>query len=290
MSQFFDQEDTITGSVFLYALEDKNYSKNLDGLKRAFTALNDVPLILKPVFYPPIQKGATIEDTIKLVSTIYKRTKENRGAGIGLLPYDLLDYHLTDLKKCSILSGSNPFPDIQLSIGSFEFEVGEPAKNTIRIGKIRQEGLHYVEPFLRDIETMILDLSILKSDSEPFGFQPEEFCQILYYAGTCSTVNNIYILSENPFSEYQTKTMGVALWYFIQGQEFRLTNTQPDPASCYEFLLENEEDGKVYHFFREKGIDRWWYKIINEVNLTPCSIDTYENAKRGDWPSALSMD
>lgn len=169
--------------------------------------------------------------------------------------------------------------------------------DTYRIGNIRND-MEEVEPIIRNCDMISLDISSIRfadapgnSNTSPNGFNGEEICKIMRYAGMSDKLSSLGIYEYNPsldIREQTAKLIAQMIWYFIDGfysrkQDYPVKNM----ANYLKFLVKVEEHSDEIVFYKSKKSERWWMEIPVEKNLKsryarqyiiPCSNRDYQIA------------
>lgn len=159
-----------------------------------------------------------------------------------------------------------------------------------RVGKVK-ESLEEMEPAIRNSELFSFDISAIQyahapaNRITPNGFNGEEACTLMQYAGMSKTCNSIglygYIASQDQhhLTAIQQAHM---LWYVLDGiqkgkQEADLSNRN----EFNEFTMAFAEVETV--FLQSKRTGRWWMQL-HDGNYVACSYRDYITACNNDIP------
>ncbi len=172
-----------------------------------------------------------------------------------------------------------------------------------RLGVIR-ENIEEAEPIIRNADTISIDIGAIRHAdapgnqcATPNGFNGEEACQMMRYAGFSDKVSSLGLFEVNPEFDRQGQTAHLAaqmLWYFLDGFGKRSCDF-PDGDNGkyikYYVELEGNKDGIV--FYKTKATDRWWMEIpVSEEKrskyrrhlMVPCSYFDYQSACNNEIP------
>jgi formiminoglutamase len=171
-----------------------------------------------------------------------------------------------------------------------------------RLGQVRSD-LKETEPIIRAADILTFDMSGIRSGDSPSCFNPspngfdgEEACQIMMYAGASDKLTGLGIYEYDPSKDKQEQTAGLIsqmIWYFIEG----FTNRKKD------LPVQNEKSFTVYRvpisgnkheiiFLKSKQTERWWMELPSDKtknkmmrhNFLPCSYKDYEQACNNEVP------
>jgi hypothetical protein len=167
--------------------------------------------------------------------------------------------------------------------------------NSISLGRIRSLG-NQIEPILRDTRKAYVDLNVLKSselmgnpDTSPAGLSAEELCQIMRYIGEAnhltSLIINTNLNSQSSRNTNEAKMMALAIWYLLEGINFRL-NDHPEESNDHQLFIVDLGSNIDVIFKRHNSTHRWWFEL-NEQAIA-CSQQEYEDCVNGNIPNRLS--
>jgi arginase family enzyme len=172
-----------------------------------------------------------------------------------------------------------------------------------RLGRVRA-NLEEVEPMVRNADMISVDISAVRQsdapghkNASPNGFNGEELCQIVRYAGMSDKLTSIGFYEYNPTYDPFGQTaqlIAQMIWYFIDGfysraKDFPIKNKED--YLKYTVAIRNHQDEIV--FYKSKRTDRWWMEVTCPASvrskyyrhyLVPCSYADYQIACSDDVP------
>ncbi|MEA3476785.1 MAG: formimidoylglutamase [Bacteroidota bacterium] len=169
--------------------------------------------------------------------------------------------------------------------------------DTYRLGKVR-ENPEEVEPIVRNGDLLSIDVSAIRQsdapgngNASPNGFQGEEMCQIMRYAGLSDKMSSIGFYEYNPVFDKQEQTaqlIAQMIWYFIDGYYNRKNDYPLKIMDDYlKFLVRVKDHSDEIVFYKSKKSERWWMEVPIETDLmskfdrhymVPCSYGDYQVA------------
>lgn len=172
--------------------------------------------------------------------------------------------------------------------------------NLIRLGELNQD-LKEMEPYLREIDHLSIDLAVLKSSeapatnySSPNGITAESLCVLLRYAGLSSRITSILLSELNPRLDRNSQSAKVyaqAIWYFIDGCHHRVYDLPSSIESEFKkFYVDSELSDLV--FYKCINTERWWVDIPSsfknkDKSFLPCSYSDYKKALHGEMSDRI---
>lgn len=165
--------------------------------------------------------------------------------------------------------------------------------DTFRLGEVKK--LELVEPILRDADIVSVDIgSIRLSDAPgnknatPNGFYGEELCAIARYAGISDKVTSFGVYEYNGRYDHSNQTANLiaqAIWYFIEGFNFRAKDYPYSSKESYQKFSVVLEDDDPINFYKSDKSGRWWMEInlisdnkYKRHALIPCAYQDYVQA------------
>lgn len=147
-----------------------------------------------------------------------------------------------------------------------------------------------IEPYLRDLDHLSIDLSVVKSAeapanrySSPNGLSSTSLCAMLRYAGMSSRVKTVLFSELNPQLDREAQSAKVfaqALWYFLEGYQLRVEELPEQESNNFQkFHVSSDLSDLV--FYKSKISSRWWVSLPKKESLLPCSFLDYKNAVDG---------
>ena len=171
-----------------------------------------------------------------------------------------------------------------------------------RLGEVRSD-ISEVEPLLRNIDVLSLDISSIRLadapgnfNGSPNGFSGDEICKIVRYAGLSDRISSFGIYEYDFASDINNQTaklIAQIMWYFFEGYFNRIKRLKPNSKDFikYHVTMLNGEYNTV--FYKNKQLDKWWMEIPLIDNceeqfkshcFIPCSYKDYVIASNGDMP------
>ena len=159
-----------------------------------------------------------------------------------------------------------------------------------RVGKVK-ERIEEMEPAIRNSELFSFDIAAIQHAHAPAnrltpnGFNGEEACTLMQYAGmstNCDTVGIYGYIAEQDEHALTAKQISHMLWYYMDGiykgkQEADLDNR----SEFNEFTMAFAEVETV--FLQSKRTGRWWMQMPDEKFIA-CSHFDYMIASNNDIP------
>lgn len=159
-----------------------------------------------------------------------------------------------------------------------------------RVGKVK-EMIEEMEPPVRNSDMMSFDIAAIQhahapaNHITPNGFNGEEACTLMQYAGMSKQCSSVGIYGYIPGQDQHNltaKQISHMLWYLMDGinrakQEADLENRN----DFDEFTIAFGEIKTV--FLRSKRTGRWWMELHNG-KLAACSYNDYLTASRNEIP------
>lgn len=169
----------------------------------------------------------------------------------------------------------------------------------VRLGQVRYTIPQWSHIF-RMADMVSIDISCVKqsdapgrSMQSPNGFQSDELCQITRLCGMNAQLKSMGIYEVNPQFDIRNLTTQVvahALWYFLEGYTYRLTES-PEEAEQFDnftlYMVEHAEfEAKPFHYWQSKLTGNWWVELpmdnIASKRFYPCSQLDYESSANGE--------
>ena len=171
-----------------------------------------------------------------------------------------------------------------------------------RLGEFAQD-ITLTEPIIRNANMISFDMSAIRSadaaanaNTTPNGFDGEEACRIVRYAGMNDKLTSIGFYEFNPAYDNNGQTaflLAQMVWYFVDGYYARKKDFPLTPKSQFIIYRTSLKDGSgEMMFVKSKKSDRWWMQVPypsgqtkNErYHLVPCRYDDYQTAVNGEMP------
>lgn len=174
-------------------------------------------------------------------------------------------------------------PSMLETIDKFRFDC-------YRAGVVR-EHIESMEPVIRNTHVFSFDIAAIQNSHAPAnritpnGFNGEEACALMQYAGMSHLSNSIGIYGYNAaqdVSELTAKQISHMLWYLLDGIQKSKTES---PIS----ELENFNEFKLMFadfetsFLQSKKTQRWWMQLPDK-SFVACSGRDYESALNNEIP------
>lgn len=159
-----------------------------------------------------------------------------------------------------------------------------------RVGHVK-ENIEEMEPVLRNSQLFSFDISAMAhayapaNSNSPNGFNGEEACVLMRYAGMSPNTNSIGIYGYDPdkdLHDLTAKQISQMLWYFLDGRS----------RGRREALLDEKESFNEYHmafaevetvFLQSKKTGRWWMQLPDKRYIA-CSYKDYLLASSNEIP------
>ena len=171
----------------------------------------------------------------------------------------------------------------------------------LRLGDFNAD-YNELEPYVRDLDHMSIDLSVLKSSeapatihSSPNGISADGLCALMRYAGMSTRMKSVLFAELNPRldkNKQSSKVFAQSIWYFLEGLHLRYD----------DFPEINNHNFKKFHvsagfselvFYKSNRSGRWWVALYNKsetanIPLLSCSLNDYNKAVQGLLTERLS--
>ena len=172
-----------------------------------------------------------------------------------------------------------------------------------RLGNVR-ENMDDVEPVVRNADMLSIDISSVRSadapgngNAIPNGFNGEDLCRIVRYAGLSDKLSSIGFYEYNPAYDPREQTamlLSQALWYFLEGYYQRKDDYPARARDQYvKFHVKIQDHKEEIIFYKSKKSERWWMEVPVETDLmtkyerhymVPCSHRDYMDAMDNNIP------
>lgn len=159
-----------------------------------------------------------------------------------------------------------------------------------RVGKVK-EKMDDMEPVIRNANMVSFDISAIQHSHAPAnrltpnGFNGEEACTLMQYAGMSNQVSSIGIYGYLPHQdEHQltAKQISHMLWYIMDGiYKGKNEATLEDRDHFNEFRMAFAEVETT--FLQSKKTGRWWMEVP-DGKMIACSHNDYIVASENDIP------
>lgn len=159
-----------------------------------------------------------------------------------------------------------------------------------RVGHVK-EDLESIEPCIRNSNIFSFDVNAIANAYAPAnkftpnGFNGEEACTLMQYAGMSDNMQSIGIYgykTEQDKDELTAKQIAHMLWYIIDGRHRLLKEahiTDTEQFNEYQIAFSEVET----KFLQSKKTGRWWMQLPDK-KFIPCSYNDYLAAGRDEIP------
>jgi formiminoglutamase len=159
-----------------------------------------------------------------------------------------------------------------------------------RVGNVK-ESMDEMEPVIRNCQLLSFDISAIAhayapaNAVSPNGFNGEESCLLMRYAGLSPNTNSIGIYGYDPAKDKENltaKQISHMIWYLLDGRS----------RGRRESGLEEKESFNEYHmafaevqtvFLQSKKTGRWWMQLPDNKFIA-CSYKDYLLASSNEIP------
>lgn len=158
-----------------------------------------------------------------------------------------------------------------------------------RLGKVK-ENIEEMEPAMRTSDMLTFDLAALGAatfweGSSPNGFNGEEACTLLKYAGMSAKMNSVgiygYNKNQDPFNNL-AKQVSQMLWYYIDGVHHG--NLEADLKDSDMFIECHIAFGAIdTTFMQSRKTGRWWMRMPDD-KFIPCSYNDFTQVGNNEMP------
>ena len=159
-----------------------------------------------------------------------------------------------------------------------------------RVGKVK-EKIEDMEPVIRNSNLFSFDIAAIQHAHAPAnritpnGFNGEEACTLMQYAGMSMNVNTIGIYGYLPHQDdhnLTAKQIAHMLWYVMDGiYKGKAESLLADRENFYEFKMAFAEIETT--FLQSKKTGRWWMEVA-DGKMVACSHQDYLVASANDIP------
>lgn len=158
-----------------------------------------------------------------------------------------------------------------------------------RLGKVK-ENIEEMEPAMRTSDMLTFDLAALGAatlweGSSPNGFNGEEACTLLKYAGMSAKMSSVgiygYNKNQDPFNNL-AKQVSQMLWYYMDGMYHgQLESDLKDADMFIEYHITFGAIDTTFMQSRKTG--RWWMRMPKD-KFIPCSYNDFIEAGNNEMP------
>ncbi len=159
-----------------------------------------------------------------------------------------------------------------------------------RVGVVK-EHIETMEPVIRNAHVFAFDITAIQNSHAPAnritpnGFNGEEACTLMQYAGMSGLANNIGIYGYNhkqDISDLTAKQISHMLWYLMDGiQKGKQEAPLEQRESFMEFRLMFADFETM--FLQSKKTQRWWMQLPDKT-FVACSGKDYAAALNNEIP------
>src|SRR5579871_1269951 len=159
-----------------------------------------------------------------------------------------------------------------------------------RVGNVK-ENIEEMEPVIRNSSLFSFDISAIANsyapanDFSPNGFNGEEACALMRYAGLSPNVNTIGIygyVPEKDVNDLTAKQISHMLWYLIDGKSRGQREATLDERDSFiEYHTAFAEVETV--FLKSRKTNRWWMQLPDKKYIA-CSYKDYLLASSNEIP------
>ena len=159
-----------------------------------------------------------------------------------------------------------------------------------RLGNVK-ENLDEMEPVIRNSHLFSFDISAIAhtyapaNSLSPNGFNGEEACALMRYAGMSPNVNSIGIYgydTEHDKEELTAKQISHMLWYILDGKSRGRKEAHLDEKDSFtEYHMAFAEVDTM--FVQSKKTGRWWMQLPDK-RFIACSYKDYLLASSNEIP------
>lgn len=313
-------------------------SKGPDGIREMLYRLTRMPGRTKIIDLGNMKKGTSFSDTLAgltdILSMLFDHnvfplimggssalvTAIDRSLSLRKLPYTFtsvdsrIDFHPERKEPDSFNYLNNIIYNHRSSIAHF-INIGyqtylndqqiinrllKRRAELVRIGDVRQT-IHLMEPFFRDSDAVVFDISAVRQSDAPGTFSPspngfygEEICLLSRYSGISDKLKVFGLFEVNPGLDNRNQTTGLAaqiIWFFLEGfgqkqyEAPALSDTSSGRFIRYHVRLTDLDDDLI--FVKSSLTDRWWIELSTgsgHVHYIACSNEDYLRANRNEVP------
>ncbi len=276
-----------------------------------YYALKDVTLELRNNNVLPVFIGGS-QDLTFGINLAFEKIRKTFTLGIidGRIDYGLREKNITSSGYLDhILKGKRSSHFYFFNIGHQIYfshpkvidQLEKRGYDCIRLGSAREDLLQ-IEPFLRDVCFVSIDMACVRqSDApgvilpSPNGFFGHELCQMARYAGTSGNIDGIgffNILPQKDVNDQTSQLAAQAAWYFMEGYSLKINEKGNKPGNT-KYIVNMEELGYDLIFYKSQLTERWWMEIPFTDEKTggnviiSCSYSDYQQACNKDIPNRL---
>ncbi|MBS1668936.1 MAG: formimidoylglutamase [Bacteroidetes bacterium] len=159
-----------------------------------------------------------------------------------------------------------------------------------RVGSVK-ENIEEMEPVIRNCSLFSFDISAIahafapSNSLSPNGFNGEEACTLMRYAGLSPNVNTVGIYGYEPEKDHDqltAKQISHMLWYLIDGKSRGRREARLDEKDSFiEYHTAFAEVETI--FLKSRKTNRWWMQLPDKKYIA-CSYKDYLLASSNEIP------
>jgi formiminoglutamase len=159
-----------------------------------------------------------------------------------------------------------------------------------RVGNVK-ESMDEMEPVIRNCQMLSFDISAIAhayapaNSVSPNGFNGEESCMLMRYAGLSPNTNSIGIYGYDPLKDTDdltAKQISQMIWYLLDGRSRGKREAKLEEKESFnEFYMAFAEVQTV--FLQSKKTGRWWMQLPDKKFIA-CSYKDYLLASSNEIP------
>ncbi len=159
-----------------------------------------------------------------------------------------------------------------------------------RVGSVK-ENIEEMEPVIRNSSLFSFDISAIANpyapanDFSPNGFNGEEACSLMRYAGMSPNINTVGIygyMPEKDVNDLTAKQISHMLWYLVDGKSRGRREAELDERDSFiEYHTAFAEVETV--FLKSRKTNRWWMQLPDKKYIA-CSYKDYLLASSNEIP------
>src|SRR5450432_816571 len=159
-----------------------------------------------------------------------------------------------------------------------------------RLGNVK-ESMDEMEPVIRNCQMLSFDISAIAhayapaNSVSPNGFNGEESCMLMRYAGLSPNTNSIGIYGYDPSKDTDdltAKQISHMIWYLLDGRSRGKREAKLEEKESFnEFYMAFAEVQTV--FLQSKKTGRWWMQLPDKKFIA-CSYKDYLLASSNEIP------
>jgi arginase family enzyme len=166
---------------------------------------------------------------------------------------------------------------------------------SLRLGSIKQ-NIAVTEPYIRNANMLSIDMGVLawpysSLHQHPFGLQPEELIQLIWYAGYSEKCTSLgfYELYGQENKLMSAQLVATMMWYFIDARYCAGLTGGPYFQNFTKLTITHEAFPHPLVFVRNSTGEKYWieHQLNDELVYIACSENDYLNAKEGIEPEML---